>query len=103
MNRQTNEFDRDIEGFYTFIGASKKASERGDYGQAEKLLKSSLKTAEQHLIATEYTVKKIVEALIDVYEKQNKKEELKFLDARLKQLSGTDREDYLLQLKNVRC
>ncbi|MBX9670432.1 MAG: hypothetical protein K2X93_22720 [Candidatus Obscuribacterales bacterium] len=74
------------DGFFAFIGASKKACTRGDYLQAEKLLKSSLKRAEQQRVAIAHAVVEIMECLLEVYKEQGKDDDVSLLQERLDQL-----------------
>jgi hypothetical protein len=72
-----------LERFQTIIDASKKACQRGDHLQAERLLKSSLKQAERELAVLENAMREIVESLSSVYELQGKVQEAALLKKRL--------------------
>ncbi len=75
------------DGFNAFIDASKRASQKGDLRQAERLLKTSLKNVEQQMIVVEYAMREIVESLIDLYQSQEgKQEEIRDLERKLAQL-----------------
>ncbi len=94
------DIEKDSHGFYTFISASKRATERGDHQQAERLLKTSLKSAEQHIISLEHAVSTMISDLIELYELQGRVPEANLLQERLIQLSTEDRKNYLEVLKN---
>lgn len=87
------------DGFLAFIVASKKACSRGDYRQAEKLLKSSLKSAEQQMVTVEYAIVEILKSLLEVYEAQGKEDDAIAMQSRLEQLRGLMEEDYLSSIE----
>jgi hypothetical protein len=70
--------------FQTIIEASKKASLRGDYLQAERLLRSTLKQAERDMAIVEYAIEEILENLATIYELQGRTHEAEVLRDRLK-------------------
>ncbi len=75
-----------LERFQTIMDASKKACQRGDHLQAERLLRSSLKQAERDLAVVEHAMREIMESLSSVYELQGKVEEATLLRERLSTL-----------------
>ncbi len=86
MEKVLTGMETNPDGFFAFIGASKKACTRGDYLQAEKLLKSSLKRAEQQKVAIAHAIVEIMECLLAVYKEQGKDDEVSILQERLDQL-----------------
>lgn len=99
---RTTDSEKGPQGLDAFLGASKKASERGDFQQAERLLKTSIKAAEQQMISTERALSAMLNDLIDLYEAQGRNEEAQVLRQRVAQLTEFDREQYFEILKSVR-
>lgn len=71
--------------FQTIIDASKKASQRGDLSQAERLLKSTLKQAERDMLNAEFALEEIVSSLAEIYELQGRCDQAKTLRDRYSQ------------------
>lgn len=72
------------DGFHAFIDASKRASQRGDLRQAERLLKTSLKNVEQQMFMTECALKETVESLLELYRgQQGRDDEIRVLERKL--------------------
>ena len=87
MFSRVYEMSGNRDGFNAFIDASKRASQKGDLRQAERLLKTSLRNVEQQMIVVEYAMREIVESLIDLYRNQDgKQEEIRDLERKLAQL-----------------
>jgi hypothetical protein len=77
------------EGFHVFIDASRRASQKGDLRQAERLLKTSLKNVEQQVILFEAAIKEIVESLLELYRCQHgRDDEIHALENKLRELKS---------------
>ncbi len=102
MEKVTTNMDINPDGLQAFITATKKASNRGDYIQAEKLLKSSLKRVEQQMVTVECALTEIITSLLDVYQAQGKDAEASALQARFKQLSRNKKDEFLTAISDRR-
>jgi len=100
MENRVIAMDKSSDGFYAFIDASKRASQRGDHRQAEKLLTSSLKRAEEHLLTVQDALKDILENLKEVYEIQGRSAEALALKKRLESLEDGKGDGNLNILKS---
>jgi nitric oxide reductase activation protein len=97
-NNSNNNFD----AFLTLVSASRQASQKGDLKQAERLLKISLKMAEEQLFSIQTATKEVVECLAELYEAQGREEEVYVLQKRLQQLEGMSDDDGLsIDLNNL--
>lgn len=83
------------ERFQTIIDASKKASQRGDHSQAERLLRSSLKQAEREMAIVEDALGEIMESLASVYEMQGRKQDAEVLRQRMPRRRGNSMDNLI--------
>lgn len=81
------------ERFKAIIDASKKASQRGDHLQAERLLKSILRQAQRDMASVGYAIDEISESLATVYELQGRNDEAKGLRERSLQINKKDTDN----------
>jgi uncharacterized protein HemY len=70
-----------------FLSASRSFCQRGDYEQAERLLTSGLKRAEEQIQFVEGAVEEILVDLIELYDAQGKTEEAERLRRRMAALA----------------
>lgn len=70
-------------GIDILIGASKMATARGDYEQAERLLKTSLYRLQQQSQTTAEKMQVVAQGLVELYELQGRAEEASLLQEQL--------------------